>query len=85
MILQSSQFVNWFFVHRLDLNLRSGKQKVDNIVLNLSVNFHENAITRNTRINDQWGDKECEENLYDSKDDSLNPVVSGKYNLFSSG
>lgn len=63
---------------RLDLNLRSGKQKEDNIVLNLWVNFHENVITRNTRINGEWGVKEREENLYESKEDRLNPIVSGE-------
>lgn len=67
-----------YFIHRLDLNLRSGKHKDDNILLNFSVNFHEKAITRNSRINGEYGIKECEENIYDSEESSLNPVVSGK-------
>lgn len=67
------------FGHRLDLNLRSGKSDEDNIVLNLLVDFHENAITRNSRINGEWGIKERDENMYDSReDDTLNPIISGK-------
>lgn len=60
------------------MNLRSGKQKEDNIVLNLWVNFHENVITRNTRLNGEWGVKEQSENLYESKEERLNPIVSGE-------
>ena len=47
-------------------------------MLNLSVNFHENVIYRNSRINGEWGVKEREENLYDTKEDTLNPIESGK-------
>lgn len=70
--------------HRLDLNLRSGKSDEDNIVLNLSVDFHENAITRNSRINGEWGVIEREENIYASReDDSLNPIIAGNTNCIN--
>lgn len=65
-------------LYRLDLNLRSGKSEESNIVLNLSVDFHEKAICRNSRINGEWGIQEREENTYDSREDqSLNPIISG--------
>lgn len=68
---------------RLDLNLWSGKSDDDNIVLNVSVNFHENALTRNSWINGEWGVKERDENIYDSReDDVLNPVISGNGYFF---
>lgn len=60
------------------MNLRSGKLKEENIILNVSVNFHENAITRNTRISGEWGIKERDEHLYELKDDNANPIVAGK-------
>lgn len=64
-------------VRRLDLNLRNGRRKEDNIVLNLSVRFHEQVICRNSRIDGVWGDEERTENLYERKEDNLNPIVSG--------
>lgn len=69
------------FVDRLDLNLRSGKNKNDDIIFNLSVNFHEKVITRNSRSNGEWGAKECDENLFEREDDSLNPFLAGKINI----
>lgn len=62
------------------MNLKSGKNEKDDIVLNLSVDFHERAINRNSRVNGEWGVKECDENLYERDDDSLNPIVSGRIN-----
>lgn len=60
------------------MNLRSGKHKGDNIILNLCVDFHEQTITRNSRLNGEWGEKENDENLFDRKNDKLNPIVPGK-------
>lgn len=65
------------FVNRLDLNLRSGKNKDDDIILNLSTNFHEKAIIRNSRLNGEWGVGERDEHLFDREDESLNPIVAG--------
>lgn len=65
----------------MDLNLRSGKNKNDDIIFNLSVNFHEKVITRNSRSNGEWGAKECDENLFEREDDSLNPFLAGKINI----
>lgn len=61
----------------MDLNLRSGKNKHDDIILNLSTNFHEKVITRNTRSNGEWGIEERDEHLYEREDESLNPIVAG--------
>lgn len=44
------------------------------------MDFHNNIITRNSRLNGEWGEKEDTGNLYDRKDDTLNPIVSGKMN-----
>lgn len=64
------------------MNLRSGKNKSSNIALNLSVKFHESAITRNARQNGEWGLEEREDNLYDSNSNSnsqkLNPIDPGE-------
>lgn len=64
--------------NRLDLNFRTGKNSDDDIALNLSVDFRENVISRNTRINGLWGPKEYKEHLYEREDDSLNPIESGR-------
>lgn len=40
----------------------------------------EKCIVRNTRDNGEWGVEEREENLYDRKDDTLNPIVPGERN-----
>lgn len=63
---------------RLDLNFRTGKNDNDDIVLNLSVDFGENVINRNSRINGEWGLTECKENLYEREDGALNPIESGE-------
>lgn len=65
------------FITRLDLNYRTGKNSNDDIALNLSIDFRENVITRNFRINGEWGLKECKENLYEREDGALNPIESG--------
>lgn len=67
--------------YRLDLNLRSSKNDDDNIVLNISVRFIEKCIVRNTRDNGEWGTEEREENLYDRKGYTLNPIVPGKMKI----
>lgn len=67
-----------YHLYRLDLNLRSGKNKSDDIVLNISVNFHEKLISRNSRINGEWGHKEIKEN-FEREDNNLNPIESGEY------
>ena len=64
----------------MDLNFRTGKNSNDDIPLNLSVDFRENVINRNSRINGEWGPKECKENLYEREDGLLNPIESGKNN-----
>lgn len=69
--------------YRLDLNLRSGKNEEENIILHFSVRFHENVIIRNSRQNGEWGIEEREENLYEQKDDNLNPIVSGMSSSFN--
>lgn len=61
----------------MDLNLRSGKNKNDDIALNISVDFHEKVINRNSRINGEWGHKECKEN-FEREDNKLNPIESGE-------
>lgn len=63
--------------HRLDLNLKSSKNEDDNIALNFSVRFIEKCIIRNTRENGEWGVEERKENLYEGKDDVLNPITPG--------
>lgn len=64
--------------NRLDLNLRSGKNKNDDIILNISVDFHEKIITRNSRISGEWGLKEFQENL-EREDNNLNPIEPGEF------
>lgn len=68
-------------INRLDLNLRSGKNKNDDIVLNLSTDFHKKVITRNSRSNGEWGIEECDEHLFEREDESLNPIVAGTVEL----
>lgn len=50
-------------------------------MLNLSANFHEKAITRNSRLNGEWGIKERDENLFEKEKECLNPIVAGKCQL----
>lgn len=64
--------------NRLDLNFRTGKNSNDDIALNLSVDFRENVIYRNSCINSEWGPKECKENLYEREDGLINPIESGE-------
>lgn len=63
------------------MNLKSGKNEEDTIVLNLSVRFHENIIVRNTWQNGDWGQEERNDYLDESMIEHSNPIVPGK-NLF---
>lgn len=65
------------FNNRLDLNFRTSKNSDDDIALNLSVDFRENVIYRNSRVNGEWGSKESKENVYEREDGTLNPIESG--------
>lgn len=62
----------------MDLNFRTGKNENDDIVLSLSVDFRENVIKRNSRINSEWGVMECKENIYEREDGALNPIDAGE-------
>lgn len=63
---------------RLDLNLKGGKNEADNIVLHISVRFHENAIIRNAKQLGEWGEQEKDEHL---DDESGNPIIPGNFHL----
>lgn len=55
------------------INLASGKVGEFDIPFHLSVQFHSEFITRNSLIEQAWGDDEIEENLFSSP----NPIMCG--------
>lgn len=65
----------------MDLSLKSSKADDENIALNFSVRFMEKCIVRNSCENGEWGIEEREENLYDCRDDVLNPISPGLFSL----
>lgn len=64
--------------HRLDLNLRTSKSDDEDVILNVSVRFHDNCIVRNTWHNGEWQEEERDENLDQTVVDHPNPVVAGE-------
>lgn len=65
-------------IDRLDLNLRASKNDDDDVILNVSVRFHDNCIVRNTWHNGEWQQDEREENLDETIVDQPNPIVAGE-------
>lgn len=57
----------------LIINLANGKMGEVDIPFHFSVQFHNEYITRNSLIENEWGDVEIEENLLSSP----NPIISG--------
>lgn len=66
------------FPHRLDLNLRSSKSDEEDVVLSVSVRFHDNCIVRNTWHDGEWQEEERDENLDQAMADHPNPIVAGE-------
>lgn len=62
---------------RTQINLRANKEAISNIGLHLSIRFDEEIIIRNTLINNEWGEEERSEHLYEST--SPNPLVPGDF------
>lgn len=62
--------------HRVDINLKSGKDEDANIPLQLSVRFHDDIIVRNTCTDAEWGLEEREANVQSFT--APNPIIPGK-------
>lgn len=58
------------------MNLLSGKHNEDNVVLQISIRFHENEVIRNSREFGDWGEPEIEQNLVEAN--TKNPLVPGE-------
>lgn len=67
---------------RIDINLAQGKMGGCPVPLHLSIRFHEDIILRNTKIEEDWGDEERDDNLHGLT--TPNPIIPGlkKYLLF---
>lgn len=67
---------------RIDINLTQGKMGGCPVPLHLSIRFHEDIILRNTKIEEDWGDEERDDNLHGLT--TPNPIIPGlkKYLLF---
>lgn len=63
------------YLHRLDINLKNGKDEDSDILLHMSIRFDDDIIVRNTRNNMIWGPEERDDNLHPFT--SPNPVIPG--------
>lgn len=63
------------------MNLLAGKNKEDNVILQISVRFRDNLVVRNSRVLGEWGDEEIEQNLVHTN--AKSPLVPGeKFKFF---
>lgn len=62
-------------LHRVNINFQSGKSDEADIILHLSIRFHDDIIVRNSKIGGSWGDEERDENLNELT--APNPVTPG--------
>lgn len=60
---------------RIDINFAQGKMSGCPVPLHLSIRFHEDIILRNSKIEEDWGDEEREDNLHGLT--APNPIIPG--------
>lgn len=60
---------------RIDINFAQGKMTGCPVPLHLSIRFHEDIILRNTKVEEDWGSEEREDNLHELT--APNPIIPG--------
>lgn len=60
---------------RVDINFAQGKMSGCPVPLHISIRFHEDIILRNSKIEEDWGDEEREDNLHGLT--TPNPIIPG--------
>lgn len=60
---------------RVDINFAQGKINGCPVPLHISIRFHEDIILRNSKIEEDWGDEEREDNLHGLT--APNPIIPG--------
>lgn len=58
------------------MNLLNGKNKEDNVILQVSIRFHENIVIRNSRVLGEWGEEEVNQNLMHAN--TKNSLIPGE-------
>lgn len=60
---------------RVNINFQSGKSDEADIILHLSIRFHDDIIVRNSKLGGSWGGEERDENLNELT--APNPTTPG--------